>query len=151
MSLQNQTYPLMNSKTISIYSFNIHYSHSLDLRNRMKLLVIQSAFLSFSWAGVKSVCPLIQVFLSNYSRICLHTKYSHPSLGECFKTKTVLTYRTHLLPCSKMPKNGCSLSIVVSYTNGKPMERGLQIVNVPNTYCPTQKSVLSPEMSKNGC
>ena len=41
-----------------------------------------------------SVCLFVQLLQPNCSRIFLHTVYSnYPPLGQCFKTKNILTHR----------------------------------------------------------
>ena len=64
-----------------------------------------------SW-NLKRVSPFVQHVWPNYSRIYLHTACSScSSQGECFKKKT------------KTTKNGCKLSMVLSKTIWKSMER----------------------------
>ena len=55
-----------------------------------------------------------------------------------------------------MTKNGCSLSMVVSYTTGKPMEMKFQKIKIKNSpvpppSCLTQKLATGPKMTQNGC
>ena len=97
--------------------------------------------LQFSWTRI-SVHPPIRSFIQflwlNYSTKCLHTIYSSYSpLEKCFKTQRILTYFAQKSEAgSKITKNECSLSMVMSYTIGKPMKK---MFFVPNNWSLTQK------------
>ena len=82
--------------------------------------------------SLKSACPFVQPIWPNYSNISLHTVCSsYPPLGNCFKTKSVPTRPTFFLTLPKIgprSKNGSSLSMLLSYTIEKLMEKRFQKV-----------------------
>lgn len=122
--------------------------------------------LNFSWARISkaclSICPFIQLlywFWPIHSSIPFHTVYStYPPPGECFKIKKEnISHPLLAMPKNgpKMSKNnGCSLSILVLYTVGRPIERRSQKYQknwpAPPTCCPIKKSPPGPWMTKNG-
>ena len=108
----------------SVDSINFFLQGCLPLIKKDSVFNLSSARIS-KMAAFMSTCS---TFLTNYSRIYLYIIYSHyPPLGECFKTKNVLSSSTQKqLQGPKTSKNGCWLSILLSYTIGKSMERGFQ-------------------------